>query len=219
MSTTRAVIFANGDLADPQAVRGMLQPDDYLIAADGGLRHMQALGLTPHLVIGDLDSLEDGQLAQLETEGVAVERHPRDKDETDLELALQAAARTGCKHIRVVAALGGRLDQTLANLFLLEMDGLEDIDVRLDDGREEILIIRAETTIDGKPGDTVSLLARDGCTNGVITQGLKYPLNRETLCPNRTRGVSNEMLAEQASVTVASGRLLCIHTRRSPRDT
>ncbi len=219
MSATRAIIFANGDLADPQAVREMLQPDDYLIAADGGLRHMQALGLKPHLLIGDLDSLEDGQRAQLESEGVAVERHPRDKDETDLELALLAAAKKGCKHIRVVAALGGRLDQTLANLFLLEMDGLEGIDVRLDDGREEILIIHEAATLHGKPGDTVSLLARDGCTNGVTTQGLKYPLNRETLCPNRTRGVSNEMLSEEASVTVASGRLLCIHTRRSPRDT
>lgn len=219
MSAKRAVIFANGDLVDPQAVRDMLQPDDYLVAVDGGLRHMRTIGVQPHLLIGDLDSLEAGELAALQSAGVRIERHPQDKDETDLELALLALARQEYDAIRVVAALGGRLDQTLANLFLLELDGLEDIDVRLDDGHEEILIIRDKVTIEGRPGDTVSLLARDGCTNGVLTEGLKYPLNRETLCPNRTRGISNEMLAGQATVSVASGRLLCIHTRRrSPQE-
>jgi thiamine pyrophosphokinase len=214
MSDKRAVIFVNGVMADPQAVRMMLRPDDYLVAVDGGLQHLQTLGVQPQLLIGDLDSLDEADVAVLESAGVRIERHPAEKDETDLELALLALAGQGYDEIRVVAALGGRLDQTLANLSLLELPGLEDVDVRLDDGHEEILIIRDFTTIDGHPGDTVSLLARDGCTNGITTEGLKYPLTRETLCPNRTRGISNEMLSEQASVKVASGRLLCVHTRK-----
>lgn len=214
MEYTRAVIFANGELADGAAVQRWLRPDDFLIAADGGLHHLRALGLQPHLVIGDLDSLSADEVAALQGTGVQIERHPAEKDETDLELAIQYALQQGFKQMRVVAALGGRLDQTLANLALLEMPGLEGVDIRLDDGREEILIIRDQAVVEGQPGDTVSLLAMNECTKGIVTSGLKYALNHETLCPNRTRGISNEMTGERAEIRLLTGRLLCMHTRR-----
>lgn len=215
MSEKRAVIFANGELADARAARALLRPDDHLVAVDGGLRHLQRMGLRPHRLIGDLDSVDAIQLAELESAGVRIERYPVEKDETDLELALSVLLAEGYREMRVVAALGGRLDQTLANLFLLEMPGMEQVDIRLDDGREEILIIRNQAVVEGAPGDTLSLLAMNECTKGIVTQGLKYALNHETLCPNRTRGVSNEMLAERAEIRLLTGRLLCVHTRRS----
>ncbi len=214
MEYTRAVIFANGELADGAAVQRWLRPDDFLIATDGGLHHLRALGLQPHLVIGDLDSLSADEVAALQQAGVQVQQHPAEKDETDLELAIQYALQQGFKQMRVVAALGGRLDQTLANLALLEMPGLEGVDIRLDDGREEILIIRDQAVVEGQPGDTVSLLAMNECTKGIVTSGLKYALNHETLCPNRTRGISNEMTGERAEIRLLTGRLLCMHTRR-----
>ena len=217
MQKKRAVVFVNGVMEDHQVVQSMLVAEDYLVAVDGGLRHMRTIGVQPHLLIGDLDSVDEGEVEALQLSGVQIKPYPVEKEETDLEIALLALAGQGFEEIRVVAALGGRLDQTLANLSLLELPGLEDVDVRLDDGHEEILIIRGSIKIEGLPGDTVSLLAKDGCTNGIVTEGLKYPLNRETLCPNRTRGISNEMLSEQAFVRVTSGRLLCVHTRqRSP---
>ncbi len=214
MAAKRAFVFVNGELADPPALQAQIQPGDTLVAADGGLRHMQSIGARPDLVIGDLDSADPQLLAELQAQGVRIERYPREKDETDLELALLELSKQGFDEIRVIAALGGRLDQTLANLYLLEMDGLEDVDVRIDDGHEEILIIHGAAVIAGRPGDTLSLLAMDGCTTGILTQGLKYPLNDSTLCPSRTRGISNEMLTERAEVHVGSGRLLCIHTRQ-----
>ena len=125
-------------------------------------------------------------------------------------------AERGVHEIRVVAALGGRLDQTLANLYLLEMDELKGIDVRLDDGREEILIIRSKSMVTGTPGDTLSLLSMEGCSKGITTQGLKYPLKGETLCPSRSRGISNVMLEPEAVIEVRTGALLCIHTRQNP---
>jgi thiamine pyrophosphokinase len=210
----RAVIFVNGEMADPAGVRAQLRESDYLVAVDGGLRHMQALGLIPRLLIGDLDSLDTQDVQNMRDAGVEVEIYPREKDQTDLELALERIAKEGFTEIRVVAALGGRLDQTLANLYMLELPALNGLDVRLDDGREEIFIIRGRTEINGQPGDTVSLLSMDGCTRGIVTEQLRYPLRGETLCQNRSRGISNEMLAEAAIVQVQSGRLLCIHTRR-----
>ncbi len=218
MNTVRAFIFVNGELANPEVIREMVRPGDYMVAVDGGLRHMTQLGFTPALLIGDLDSVDPAALAALRSAGVRVEQHPVEKDETDLELALTTVAAQGYAQIRVVAALGGRIDQTLANLFLLMLPGLEDLDVRLVDGREEIMIIRKAVTIEGKPGDTVSLLPLDGKAFGVLTDGLRYPLREETLCPNRTRGISNEMLSEQASVRLQSGKLLCIHTHRRPEE-
>ena len=88
-------------------------------------------------MVGDLNSVPAADVTSLRAAGVELELYPREKDETDLELAVVRRAERGCLELRVAAALGGRLDQTLANLFLLELDELTGIDVRLEDGREE----------------------------------------------------------------------------------
>ena len=217
MEIKRAVIFANGQLRDANQVLALIRPGDVLIAADGGLHHLQALGLNPHVLIGDFDSISEDEIEVVRSAGATVLSYPPEKDETDLELAISYAIDQGCTSLRIIAALGGRLDHTLANLFLLEMPGLKDLDVRLDDGHEEIFIIRHSVTIYGQIGDTVSLLALEKCARGVYTQGLKYPLREETLCPHLSRGISNEMIEDKAYVSLHSGRLLCIHTRQTRR--
>lgn len=210
----RALLFVNGILGDPRAVAALIHPQDFLVAVDGGLHHLTRLGRLPHLLIGDLDSVSAEQVAALEAAGVHIERYPAEKDETDLELALLWAVRAGFRHITVLAALGGRLDQTLGNLFLLMRPELADREVRLEDGREEVFLIRGQGTVHGEVGDTVSLLPLAGPAQGIVTQGLRYPLRGETLYPDRTRGISNELIAPQASITLEQGLLLCIHTRR-----
>lgn len=209
----RAVIFVNGELRRLEVVKASLTPADFLIAVDGGLRHLTALGLAPHLLVGDLDSADPQRVAQLQAAGVTVQRHPREKDATDLELALQAALNQGLHNLLLVAALGGRLDQTLGNLALLSLPELAGCTVRLDDGEEEVRLIRGQTVIHGQAGETLSLLPWNGPAGGVVTQGLRYPLRGETLRPERTRGISNELLADTAWVSLQSGQLLCIRRR------
>jgi len=213
--TKRAIIFANGHLPDLEPARRLICPEDALIAADGGTQHILALGLLPSLVIGDLDSLAADNRRRLEGSSVEIRQYPRDKNETDLELALHSALDEGYRSILILAALGGRLDQSLGNLALLTDPSLAEVDVRLDDGIEEVFFVRKQADIQGRPGDTVSLLPWGSPAGGVTTEGLRWPLRGETLYPDKTRGVSNEMLGETASVTIQSGLLLVVHRRQN----
>ncbi|MBI4762344.1 MAG: thiamine diphosphokinase [Chloroflexota bacterium] len=211
----RIVIFANGDLPDLDKARALLRHDDYIICADGGTRHASALDLKPALVIGDLDSADKSLLKKLRDEGVSIELFPRDKNETDLELAIQRAVELDPHEILILAALGGRMDQTLANIALLSSSYLAGRSVRLDDGVEEIFFCRDQAQVRGRSGDTVSLLPWGGAVTGIHTENLKWQLNGEALSPEKTRGISNEMTAEMAAIRIQSGLLLIIHRRAS----
>jgi len=207
----RAVIFANGVLEKPERTVGLLRPDDYLIAADGGLGHIRRLGLVPNLVIGDLDSINPQDETWLAVHKIEVRQFLRDKDFTDLELAVQAAREGGFTQILIAAALGGRLDQALANIALLWLPALRGLDIALDDGVTSVRLLENRLEIAGNPGDLVSLLPWGGPAAGVVTHTLKYPLKAETLTPGQTRGISNVMLGRSAVVEIAAGTLLCVH--------
>lgn len=208
----RAILFANGELEETRWLAQFITAEDYLIAVDGGLRHLLRVGRNPHLLIGDLDSVTPAQLEQMKAAGVEIRQYPVEKDETDLELALLAAVKMGLHELVIVAALGGRLDQTLGNLSLLLLPELQELSIRLEDGRQEIFLIRSSATLRGRAGEIVSLIPLWGQVEGVTTEALAYPLRHETLYSERTRGISNVMLDNQANIRIDSGNLLCIHT-------
>ncbi|RLC83411.1 MAG: thiamine diphosphokinase, partial [Chloroflexi bacterium] len=137
----RAVIFANGEFPNPQNARDLLRSDDFIIAADGGTQQALAVSAIPHVVIGDLDSLSPDEQARVEAAGAQVIRFSPRKDETDLELALLHAVREGATEIVILAALGGRLDQTIANLLLLALPELSGLDVRIVEGQQTAFLI------------------------------------------------------------------------------
>lgn len=209
----RAIVFANGDLWQPDVIAGRLGPDDLLIAADGGARLCRALGRQPHLVIGDLDSLPPAERAALQAAGVRFEQHRAEKDETDLELALLAALRAGAQRVAVVGALGGRLDMTLANVLLLGHPALDGRRVELWHGPQTAWLIRPPgETIPGQAGDTLSLIPLEGAAVGVSLAGLRYPLTDDTLPAGPARGVSNVLTGPEARVSLRAGQLLAVHT-------
>jgi thiamine pyrophosphokinase len=168
--------------------------------------------------VGDGDSLGDAGVAQLLAEGVPVDRAPFDKDESDTELAIEAALARAPRAITVLGALGGpRLDHALANLALLGLPELRGIDVRLvaADARVRSLdATDAPTRVElvGRAGDLVSLLPVGGDALGVTTDGLAYPLDDEVLRAGRTRGLSNRRTVATATVQLRGGRLLIVET-------
>ncbi len=208
----RAIIFANGVLNDAQAARSLIHPGDLIIAADGGGRHCRALDLPPDILIGDFDSIDPDELENWRQRGVQIVRHPARKNFTDLELALRHACQLGADDILVLAALGARWDQTLANLLLPVSAGLQGCCITLLDGRQEIRLLKGGDALEvhGSPGDTLSLIPVSGDALGVTTEGLEYPLKGETLSFGGTRGISNVLLHGSAIIHLDQGLLLCV---------
>jgi thiamine pyrophosphokinase len=214
----RAIIVGGGQAMDDSSWRPWIREGDLLIGADGGAGQALRWGLVPQYVIGDMDSLSERARQALEARGSQFMDHPRAKDETDLELALSFAAKQGAQEIILLGALGGRLDHTLSNLLLLTLPSLEGIAIRVVHDGEEVLLARGGETVivEGNPGDLVSLLPWGGDVHGITTQGLAWPLESDTLKFGYSRGVSNEMVASEARISVEAGRLLVVH---GPRPT
>jgi thiamine pyrophosphokinase len=211
----RVVIFVNGQVGNIESVRSLILPGDSLLAADGGAHHALSLGLMPSKIIGDLDSLSEQDFKRCQAAGCEFLQHPRDKNETDFELALHLAVESGFREILVVGALGGRLDQTLANLSLLTDPSLAGLEIKMDDGIEEAWFIRNSSEIRGAPSDTISLIPWGGSVTGIQTTGLRWPLDDEILFADKTRGISNELTTEKGYISIKTGFLLIVH-RRNP---
>ena len=212
----QALIFANGRLAAGPLLRQTLadMPQALVIAADGGARLARSCGLDVDVVIGDMDSIDAQLLEELEKAGAQLLRHPPDKDETDLELALKWAADQGIRCLRVFGALGGRLDQTLANVSLLALPQLRDCDVQLLDGNQRAWLLRPGAhEVVGAAGDTLSLMPLHGPVRGIVSEGLRWELRDEALLPGPARGISNLLTGARAGLRFTEGLLLIVHTQ------
>jgi thiamine pyrophosphokinase len=204
-----AIVFAGGDPPTRPAVQDLPAPA-LVLAADSGLDHAHALGIAVDVVVGDLDSVDPDVLEVARQAGAIVERHPAAKDATDLELALLAARDRGAAEILVVGGHGGRLDHFLANALLLAAPVFADLRIRARIGDAEITVVRDRAELTAAPGALCSLLPVGGPADGVRTEGLRFPLARETLLPGSTRGVSNEFVAATATVSLERGVLLAV---------
>ena len=209
----RAVIFANGNFKNSSIALQSLREDDLLIAADGGAQHLQELGLSPATVIGDMDSISPVLLNDLKTQGTQLIVYPRDKDQTDLELALTYAVQSGVQEVLFFGVLGGRLDQSLANLMLLTRDDWKDLSLVISNAPDIAYLMCDHGTISlqGNPGDIVSLIPLSAVVTEVSTQGLRWPLRNAKLTRGNTISVSNEMLEKSARIEIGIGKLLLAH--------
>jgi thiamine pyrophosphokinase len=204
-----ALVFAGGDPPATTMLRG-LPAAGLVVAADSGLGHARALGVPVDVVVGDLDSVDRADLDAAIAAGATVESHPAAKDATDLELALLAARDRGAREIVVVGGYGGRLDHFLANVLLLTTPALAGVHVWARIGDATVSVVRDRAELTGVPGALCSLLPIGGPAEGVRTERLRFPLERETLVPGSTRGVSNEFLSSTATVTLERGVLIAV---------
>lgn len=206
----RILIVANAPVLPDHRMGTLATNADVIIAADGGATALQRAGIRPHILIGDLDSLSEAHVATLAEIGTEIRRFRRDKDETDLELALLAAVELGATHIDLCCVLGGRWDHTFATIALLTMPHLKNLHVCIYADNQVLQIVRDEVTIEGQKEHVVSLLPLTPEVTGITTDGLQYPLINATLYFDRSRGVSNVITQPPARVRITSGILLIV---------
>ena len=198
------VIFCAGEFEE---LLTAVNPEDFVIAADGGLRHTEKLNIVPHEIIGDFDSLG------FVPEGANV--FPVEKDDTDAMLAVRRGLSLGYRKFHLYGSLDGpRLDHTVANFQTLQFVA--------DNGGIGCLI--GNTTIacvlkngsltfpSGKNG-TISVFCSGADAHGVTLEGLYYPLKNGTLTPGFPLGASNHFTGQEAKITVEDGSLLILWER------
>jgi len=206
----RALVIAGGQAPTPADLEG--EPRwEWAVAADSGLDHAEALGLAVDVVVGDLDSVTPTALERARRAGVAIDEHPRDKDATDLALALDAALGLGASSLLVIGVGGGRPDHALANLLLLAAPAYADVEVDARTADARIAVVRSRPrSFRGQVGDVMTLLPVHGTARRVRTEGLRWPLVDEALAAGDTRGVSNEIAHSPGWVVAGEGVLLAI---------
>lgn len=182
---------------------------EYVIACDRGYEHARRAGIRPDLVVGDLDSCR----VELES-GVPLRRLPVEKDDTDTMSALRLALSEGFRDIRLVCALGGRLDHLLANLQSLAFAAARGASVRIESSDTEIRTLRnGSLRLPRREGYSLSVFAVDGICRGLCIRGTKYTLEDAELRPDFPLGASNEWSAEEAEITLREGTLLIVESR------
>jgi thiamine pyrophosphokinase len=222
----RAVILSGGTYSDTRFYRGFVDGADLVVAADVGGKLLLELGVpgdTPTILVGDMDSIDEKDLADFRAlkkngEDVEVIKVSPEKDATDTELAFDVALRKGADEIIILGALGGRMDHALANLSLLIRAKGENgrrrkkVVARIVDERQEITLLDAgvKNRIEGDLGDTVSLMSLCGDVEGVITNDLKYPLSDAILSQFSPLGVSNVISGADPWVLFQKGFLLLV---------
>ena len=207
----KAVVFLNGDLADLSRIPQHINKKTLLVGCDGGTAHILSLGLTPHVVIGDFDSISPKVVRALKHKKVEYFRYPTDKLFTDSELGVTLAMKRGCKEIILAGVRGTATDHFLGNIFMLAKKKFASLDIKIIEGREEILLVRTRVRIKGKKGDDLSLIAIGQDAKGVSTKGLFYPLKNATLKSGTAQGIRNKLTGTHAEITVRKGPLLVIH--------
>jgi thiamine pyrophosphokinase len=212
-SPITAIVVLGGN-PPTRAIKQHIPAHQLVIAADSGLHGAIDLGLRVNVVIGDMDSVDKAVLAAVEANGTTITELPRDKDSSDAELALLKAVEMGAQKIVLITKGGGRLDHELGVFAVLQNPGLRNcaIQAMWDNSILHLIHGPAAVTISGKLGSNVGLIAAGGSALGITTQGLKWALANETLTPHSSRGISNELIDETATISLQAGSLFVVQS-------
>jgi thiamine pyrophosphokinase len=213
-SEGKTAIVVLGGNPPTRAIKPHIPAHQLVIAADSGLHGAIDLGLRVNVVIGDMDSVDKAVLAAVEANGTTVTQLPRDKDSTDAELALLKAVEMGANKIVLITKGGGRLDHELGVFAVLQNPSLRHctIEALWDNSILHLIHGPASVTITGNVGSNVGLIAAGGTASGISTAGLKWALINESLTPHSSRGISNQLIEETATISVQTGSLFVVQS-------
>ena len=190
------------------------QKYDKLFCADGAGNYLFANGVTPDVLMGDMDSIDKQVLEYYEENNVSILRAKREKDETDGQLLVDRALEAMPEEIIIMGGLGGRLDHTLGNLQLLLRCERQGVLASCLSEQEEVRISTGKVVLLGDGGDLVSVIPMMPDTV-LTTKGMKYEVRGLLLPQDTPIGVSNEMTREMSEVIIESGAAAILHNKNS----
>ncbi len=212
----RCLLMVNGDYGDCAWYRQYKDGFDRVICVDGGTDWARRLGIVPHRVVGDMDSISPEAMDYAASLGAELTVVPREKDNTDFQLGLELAEEDGATEIVVWGGTGSRLDHSLSNLFSATALVLREIKVCFQSPGNDIYLINRHLVLPGKVGDTVSLITMGDESRGVTLHGFQYPLTNATLRGRWQYAVSNVIVEPNPAVEIESGVVAVIHYRELP---
>lgn len=212
----RAFIFTGGKDFCPEKMTDLPEKDDVVIAADSGCSLIAKFSkahfdISPDIILGDMDSYKGESTEKLFPDAVFAQ-FPPEKDDTDTALAVSVALEMGCGEIIIAGGLGGRLDHTLANVYILEYIKENGADAVITDGKNRAYLAKNKNII-STARKYVSLIPLDDVVYGIyMDEGFKYPFSAEKLCRKRFVTVSNELVKESATLTLEKGLALIVES-------
>lgn len=212
MINLRVIIISNGDF-DIKTFNKHKTLKDLIICADGGANHIYKTDIVPHMIVGDLDSLNEETHRYFKEKKVVFHKFPARKDKTDTELAVDFALRKKPSEIILFGSTGTRLDHTLANIMLLYKLLKQDIKASIIDETNEIYIVEKHMLIAKEEDTFISFIPLFDKCSGVTLKGFKYPTDNMDFKLGSTMGISNEVIEDKARIDIESGVSLVIKSK------
>ena len=207
----KAVVFTNGQYENLSFYKNYLEGQEafQVICADGGANAAHALGVTPQLLVGDMDSIHAELLADYSEEGVIIDHHSTHKDETDTELAIEYCIKNGFDEVVIFGALGSRFDHSFGNLYLLNRFLKEGVRGEIVNENNRVFLVKDRAVLDVPVGTTVSILAFTDQASGINIEGFEYPVKNGVMAhffPGY--GISNVTVEKCPEISVEQGILM-----------
>lgn len=211
MNGKRCIIVGAAQINNYQQIKKYFNNDDFYIFCDGGLNHVDSLGVIPNLIIGDFDSHVRPEADIVNGNKIEVIQLPHEKDWTDTYFAAMEAVKRGFEDIILIGVIGQRFDHSLVNISVLLYLKEQNKNALIIDDYSEMLLVEKDPVFIDDTFSYFSLLCVAGDVSGVTIKNAKYPLEKGDIKTNFQYASSNEVLkTKQASVSVENGCLLLI---------
>ena len=208
----QGLVVSNGNINDYDKLNSIFESSDYVVCADGGIRHLREIDKSPNILLGDLDSVSKKDLEFVKSKNIEIHKFPPVKDKTDTELATEYLIDLACKSIYFLGATGSRIDHTLANVFLLNLLLKKGIRGIIVDDKNEIYIEDDFLQLKKLEKSFLSIMPIDQAGINLSISGCFYNLDNAFIPFGSTHGISNEIVEDKCSIKIHRGKAIIIRS-------
>ncbi|MDO5714255.1 MAG: thiamine diphosphokinase [Tissierellia bacterium] len=212
----KALVFLGGEIPSPSLIKNYAKGQDFIYCADSGFDPVWSLGIRPHCVIGDMDSISEQGLKEIKKEKIPFLPLNPEKDETDAYITLQRALKDGARTITILGGIGNRQDHQLATFYLLEFLNKRGCKGYIVDDINWITYLEKDTIHCEKEDYKYLSIIPISEEIIVTTKGCYYEISHTKLTRDFPRGISNEWVSDKAQITIEKGKAFIIRTKEKP---